>query len=113
MDVDLRNFKKITLLKNWHDFLLSSDATIHDAITVLENQCSVIVDADDHILGIVTDRDIRKALLKHVSLDSSICDVMNKSPTTLSFPLETAEIRQKLGKNSFERFLWWIQIKKS
>ena len=92
-------------MKNWHDFLLSSDATIHDAIVVLEkNQCSVIVDADDHILGIVTDRDIRRALLKQVSLDSSICEVMNKSPTTLSFPLETWEIRQKLGKISFEQF---------
>ena len=32
-----------------------------------KNQCSVIVDADHHILGIVTDRDIRKALLKHIS----------------------------------------------
>ena len=92
-------------MKNWRDFLLPEDATIRDAIVVLENnQCSVIVDAEEHILGTITDRDIRKALLKQVSLDSSICEVMNKSPTTLSFPLEAAEIRQKLGKISFEQF---------
>jgi dTDP-glucose pyrophosphorylase len=92
-------------VKNWRDYLLPEDATIRDAIVVLENnQCSVIVDAEEHILGTITDRDIRKALLKQVSLDSSICEVMNKSPTTLSFPLEVRDIRQKLGKMSFEQF---------
>ena len=92
-------------MKNWRDYLLPEDATIRDAIVVLENnQCSVIVDAEEHILGTITDRDIRKALLKQVAIDSSICEVMNKSPTTLSFPLEAAEIRQKLGKMSFEQF---------
>jgi dTDP-glucose pyrophosphorylase len=92
-------------MKNWRDYLLTEEAKIRDAIVVLENnQCSVIVDAEEHILGTITDRDIRKALLKQVSLDSSICEVMNKSPTTLSFPLEAAEIRQKIGEMSFEQF---------
>ena len=92
-------------MKNWRDYLLPEDATIRDSIVVLEkNQCSVIVDAGEHILGTITDRDIRKALLGQVSLDSSICEVMNKSPTTLSFPLEAEEIRKKLAKISFEQF---------
>jgi len=92
-------------VKNWRDFLLSSESTIRDAIVVLEdNQCAVIVDSDEHILGTITDRDIRKALLEQVSLDASICVVMNKNPTTLSSPLETAEIREKLGKITFEQF---------
>jgi len=92
-------------VKNWRDYLLPEDATIRDAIVVLENnQCSVIVDAEERILGTITDRDIRKALLGQVSLDSSICEVMNKSPTTLSFPLKAREIRKKLGKMSFEQF---------
>ena len=92
-------------MKNWRDYLLPKEATNRDAIAVLENnQCTVIVDAEEHILGTVTDRDIRKALLKQIPLDSSICEIMNKSPTTLSFPLEAEEIRQKLGKNSFEQF---------
>ena len=47
-------------MKNWRDYLLPVDATIRDTIVVLEkNQCSVIVDAEEHILGIMTDRDIR------------------------------------------------------
>ena len=60
-------------MKNWRDYILSTDATIRDAIAVLENnQCSVIVDSVKHFIGTVTDRDIRKALLKQTSLDTSI-----------------------------------------
>ncbi len=92
-------------MKNWRDFLLSTDATIRDAISVLEkNQCSVIVDSNEHIVGTVTDRDVRKALLKQFSLDTSVCGIMNKNPTTLKFPLEPSEIRRKLSKMTFEQF---------
>ena len=60
-------------MKNWRDYLLPEEATIQDAIVVLvKNQCSVIVDTEDHILGTITDRDIRRGLLGQVSMDSSI-----------------------------------------
>ena len=92
-------------MKNWRDFLLSTDATIRDAIAVLENnQCSVIVDSEEHIIGTVTDRDIRKALLEQTPLDASVCGVMNKNPTTLTFPMDPSEIRRKLRKITFEQF---------
>ena len=92
-------------MKIWRDYLLSTVATIRNAIAVLEkNQCSVIVDSEEYILGTVTDRDIRKALLRQTSLDASVCGIMNKSPTTLTFPLEPSEIRRKLNKKSFEQF---------
>ena len=87
-------------MKNWRNFLLSTDANIRDAIAVLENnQCSVIVDSEEHVLGTVTDRDIRKALLSQTTLDVSVVGIINKNPTTLTFPLESSEIRQKLSKN--------------
>ena len=93
-------------MKNWRDYLLSTDATIRDAIAVLENnQCSVIVDSEEHILGTVTDRDIRKALLGQTSLDASVFGIMNKNPTTFKFPLEPADIRRKLSKITFEHFM--------
>lgn len=92
-------------MKNWRDYTLQRDATLRDAIAVLEiNQCSVIVDPKDQILGTVTDRDIRKALLGHTPLDVSVNRIMNKNPTTLSFPLDPTEISEKLSKNLFEQF---------
>ena len=60
-------------MKNWRDYLLPEDATIRDSIVVLEkNQCSVIVDSKEHVIGTFNDRDIRKALLRQTSLDTSI-----------------------------------------
>ena len=92
-------------MENWQDFLLTTDATIRDAIAVLENnQCSVIVDSEEHIIGTVTDRDIRKALLEQTPLGASVCGVMNKNPTTLAFPMDPSEIRRKLRKITFEQF---------
>ena len=92
-------------MKNWRDFLLPKEATIRGAIVVLgNNQCTVIVDSKEHILGTVTDRDIRKALLGQTSLDASVCGIMNKNPTTLKFPIEPSEIKRKLSKMTFEQF---------
>ncbi len=60
-------------MKNWRDFLLSTDATIRDVIAVLgKHQCSVIVDSKEHVIGTFNDRDILKALLRQTSLDTSI-----------------------------------------
>ena len=92
-------------MKNWRDFLLLSDATIREAITVLEkNQCSVIIDSEEHIVGIVTDRDIRKALLGQTSLETPVYEIMNKNPSTIKFPIEPSEISRKLRKKIFEQF---------
>ena len=52
-------------MKYWRDFLLSTDATILDVIAVLgKNQCSVIIDSKEHVIGTFNNRDIRKALLR-------------------------------------------------
>ena len=64
----------------------------------------MIVDADEHILGTITDRDIRKTLLRQSSLDASVCGIMNKNPTTLKYPLEPSEIGRTLSKMTFEQF---------
>ena len=42
-------------MKNWRDYLLPKDATIRDGIVVLEkNQCALIVDAEEHIFGVIS-----------------------------------------------------------
>jgi dTDP-glucose pyrophosphorylase len=92
-------------MENWRNYLLQQELTIRDAIAVLENnQCVVVVDAEEHILGTITDRDIRKALLKQTSLATSVCGAMNENPTTLTFPLDAVEIRLKLDGLSFIQF---------
>jgi dTDP-glucose pyrophosphorylase len=92
-------------MKNWRDYLLTPCATIRDAIAVLENnQCSVVVDSEDHILGTITDRDVRKVLLRQTPLDAFVSEAMNRNPTTLTYPLEPSDVGQMLGKVSFVQF---------
>ncbi|MBT3549250.1 MAG: NTP transferase domain-containing protein [Gammaproteobacteria bacterium] len=63
--------------------LLLKDSLITDAIKHLEKcdiKIIVIVDSDKKILGTITDGDIRRALLKEISLDSKCALIMNSNP---------------------------------
>jgi dTDP-glucose pyrophosphorylase len=71
---------------NFRDCILSPDASIHKAIATIEATSAkivLIVDADDRLLGTVTDGDIRRAILRGCSLESPASAVMNGSPRTL------------------------------
>ena len=82
-------------------FFLSKDAAIHNATAVLNyKQCSVIVDSVEHFIGTVTDRDIRKALLKQTSLiPPSFSVIINKNYTTLTFHLEESIVKLVIYKH--------------
>lgn len=51
-----------------------------EAITRSGYQVALVTDGDERLLGIVTDGDIRKALLRGATLDSPVGESMNASP---------------------------------
>ncbi|HKX04690.1 MAG TPA: nucleotidyltransferase family protein [Methylomirabilota bacterium] len=53
-----------------------------EAITKNGRQVALVTDPDDRLLGIVTDGDVRKALLRGASLDAPIGPNMNATPIT-------------------------------
>jgi dTDP-glucose pyrophosphorylase len=53
-----------------------------EAITKNGRQVALVTDPDERLLGIVTDGDIRKALLRGASLDAPIGEHMNAHPIT-------------------------------
>src|SRR3990167_9973269 len=55
-----------------------------EAITKNSCQVALVTDPDGRLLGIVTDGDIRKALLRGAALDSPVSDSMNASPIVRS-----------------------------
>ena len=86
-------------MDNWRDYLLPLTATLEDVVTVLEqNQCAVIVDENNRLAGTLTDRDVRSALLKHMSLQSPVSQSMNTDPTYLSQPLDISHARAVIIK---------------
>jgi dTDP-glucose pyrophosphorylase len=53
-----------------------------EAITKNGRQVALVTDGDERLLGIVTDGDVRKALLRGASLDAAVGENMNATPIT-------------------------------
>jgi len=62
---------------------VDSVLSLRDALSIIDANASqfvLVVDKDDTLLGVVTDGDIRRAILRGDSLDSPVSSVMNRSP---------------------------------
>jgi dTDP-glucose pyrophosphorylase len=69
---------------HWKNTLVSPETTMAETISVIDKaamQFALVVDNNNKLLGIVTDGDIRRALLRHQEMNSPIDTVMNKSPS--------------------------------
>jgi dTDP-glucose pyrophosphorylase len=74
-------------MKNWHDVLVGPGAQMRDALAVIDrtgSRIALVVDAERHLLGTLSDGDIRRALLKGMTLDSPVEQAMFRNPTCAS-----------------------------
>jgi dTDP-glucose pyrophosphorylase len=62
-----------------------------EAITRSGKQVVLVLDAEGRLAGLVTDGDIRKAILRGASLDATVDDVMNRRPVVAQAGLSRAE----------------------
>ncbi len=89
---------------HWEKALISKTSTIQDAIETIDQhrmQAAFIVDEERKLLGMVTDRDIRRGLLRRISLDAPITEIMNSSPTTVPEGMEHQQIINLLESTRF------------
>lgn len=66
-----------------NQYTVSPTTTIYEALRLVDlnaKQMAVLVDNDQNIIGVITDGDIRRAILKGISLNSSVLDVVNRTP---------------------------------
>ena len=69
--------------RNWKSILIPPTATIAKTIEVIDKgslKLALVVDEGNRLCGVVTDGDIRRALIKHKSMSTSIDKVMNANP---------------------------------
>lgn len=72
-------------LKQWESALIGPDVPLEEAISALDRgalRIAIIVDEERRLLGTLTDGDVRRALLKHLSLRIPVREVMCSSPQT-------------------------------
>ncbi len=87
---------------NWRDALVGPVSPTKKAIEIIEKggiQIAFVCDDDRLLLGTVTDGDIRRGILRGISLDDPVERIMRKMPVT-AFPHEDrqeilARMRQK------------------
>ena len=63
-------------------YTIDKNASIKDALVLLDklsdDVLTLFVLADNKVVGTITDGDIRRALIRNISIDASVTDVMNK-----------------------------------
>jgi dTDP-glucose pyrophosphorylase len=68
-------------MKNWKETLVNPDSSIINAMKIIDDssmQIALVVDCGTHLIGIVTDGDIRRGLLKGLPLDQPVKLIMNR-----------------------------------
>lgn len=78
------NIEAVLSMKNWKSTLIPPTATVKEALAAIDAgvlQIALVVDPERQLLGTVTDGDIRRGILRGLSLDEPVSAVMNRLPT--------------------------------
>lgn len=70
-------------MKDWQSALVSPLATLEEAISTMDSSAlriAIVVDDQRHLLGTLTDGDVRRALLRHLPLNVPVSEVMCATP---------------------------------
>ena len=81
--------------KDWKTSVILSKASIRDALQILDKsslQIVFVVDAEKHLLGVVTDGDVRRSILRGEELSTPVEQIMNAHPITALQGAERAEL---------------------
>ena len=73
-------------MEEWRKILISPSTPIMNAIRIIDDgsmQIALVVAENNRLLGTVTDGDIRRGILKEISLDSPVQEIMNTNPTVV------------------------------
>ncbi|MGR7908451.1 nucleotidyltransferase family protein [Lysinibacillus capsici] len=72
-------------MKKWQKTLVNQNHTLLETMKIIDDsslQFAVVVDEEQHLLGTVTDGDIRRGILRGEGLDVKITSIMNPNPIT-------------------------------
>ncbi len=74
-------------MKSWRKAVVGPQATVGQAIAAIESgsiQIALVLDERNRLLGVVTDGDVRRGLLRGTPLTGPATDIMNRAPVSAS-----------------------------
>lgn len=69
--------------QHWQQVLIGPETSLRSTIEVIDRaalQIALVVDESEKLIGVVTDGDIRRALIRGLSLEYPVAEVMNRRP---------------------------------
>lgn len=82
-------------MKDWKQIVVSPQTSLRDAISRIDGsglQLALVLDDDGRLAGVLSDGDIRRAILRGCDLASPTADVMNSRPTTAPVSSKSNEL---------------------
>jgi len=70
---------------SWKNIIIRPESLIIEALKIIDNEAlrvALVVDDEYHLVGVVTDGDVRRGILNGLALDSTVLNIMNTSPIT-------------------------------
>lgn len=87
--------------KTWQNALIKPDSNIRDALEIINREAlrvALVVTEKQRLIGVVADGDIRRGLLRNLSLDDAVTEIMNMQPISAAnntSKMELIEIMKK------------------
>jgi len=94
------------LIKDVSVMFVRQDATVRDVIAVIdaaELQIALMVDGGERLLGTISDGDVRRALLRWMTLDDKALGAMNSLPLVASDKSTEAAVEALMQRSALRR----------
>lgn len=90
-------------MKNWKGIVVSAETPLRETITRIDaiaSQVAMVLDNEERLIGVLTDGDIRRAMLRGQSLQTPTFEVMNPHPIAISVKTPHDELLALMRRRS-------------
>lgn len=95
MGIKISNLERKQIMKNIEDTIVKESTSILEVLQIIDKsskQLAIVVDENKKLLGTISDGDIRRALLKNISLNEPVKNIYFKNPTVATINDSKEEI---------------------
>ncbi len=90
-------------MKDWHKAVIAPDTSLRDAIARIDAtglQLAIVLDAGGRLAGILSDGDVRRAILRGTNLSAPVSKAMNRQPITADASMPASKILAMMRSRS-------------
>jgi dTDP-glucose pyrophosphorylase len=93
-------------MEKWRSITVNEKCSLLDTMKIIDEtsmQFATVIDEQDHLLGTVTDGDIRRGILRGEGLEVPITTVMNSHPVTAPLGLSMNQYKQIMKSKNLKQ----------